>query len=269
VLAALLGGLSVHATLIVAVPCRAGIAMAADSRLSRVTAAGDHQVMSDRQKKLVEVGRFLVGAGGKSHLGGRPMWMPLGDYGREHPDVASVKELLEGLCQEFTPAYRADVGDATGEPEIWLMAAGYGPDGVGRVGQIKVPSGQYHEMASTRRLVIAWSGDTAITDRLILGIDKRVLDNPRWSRADRKVLRERELVFPLDVWNLGDAAQLARQMVESSITWMALARGTLAQPELMHPTVGGPVDVATVTPEGITWLAKKRLTDESGENDER
>ena len=268
-LAVALLSVSTCATLIVAVPSADGIAVAADSRLNRVTAAGDHQVLSDRQVKLVEVSGFLVGAGGKSHLSGRPMWMPLRDYGRAHSKVKTVKALLEGLCAEFTPAYRKDVGDATGEPEIWLLAAGYDSDGVGRVAQIKVPSGDYREMASTRRLAVAWSGDTVIADRMILGIDKRVLDNPRWSEADRRALRERELVFPLGAWNLGDAAELARRLVETSMIWMDLAKGTLAEPELLHPTVGGPIDVGTVTPEGVTWLSRKRMDRIAGENAER
>jgi len=29
--------------------------------------------------------------------------------------------------------------------------------------------------------------------------------------------------------------------------------------EPRHPTVGGPIDVMTVTPGGCTWIARKRI----------
>ncbi len=247
--------LPVSATLIVAVSTPEGIAVAADSRLNRVTASGDHQVVSDRQTKLIDVaGRYLVALGGKSHLGDRPAWMTTREVAEALADKP-VEEFARGLAGELSKIYRERVRGAS-EPNVRLIVAGYEGD-TGRVFEVLVPDQQVTPLSSTRRPRMTWTGDTAIADRLILGIDRRVLDLPRWSEEDRKVLREREYLLSTGDMPVAEAVDLATSTIETCIRMARFFRGTAREPEVFHPTIGGPIDAAVVTPEGVHWVQRK------------
>jgi Proteasome subunit len=250
-----------HATLLVGVAVRDGVALAADSRLNRVTADGDHQIISENQIKLLDIqSRFLVAMAGKAHIGNTPIWRMVRDIGDKHKrkqDMdAFTKHLSKALCQ----AYKDSIKSASA-PDITLMIAGY-QDKVGRLVEIKVPSGKIKELHTTNGGGMAWSGDMAIANRLILGVDYRVINDPRWSDEEKQAMKKWEFRFPTSDLNLADAVELATTTIKTSIEWSRLVKGTLTEPEKFHPTIGGPIDAAVVTPHGVRWIARKKIITE-------
>jgi hypothetical protein len=246
-----------QASLIAGVATCDGIAMAADSRLNRVTAAGDHQIVSDAFIKLVIVrDRFLVGLGGKSHLGGKPVWRLVEEIGSDFPKRQEMDEFTGRLSSKLCDIYRKEVPADSNESDITILLAGY-QDGVGRIVEIKVPTGKITPFKTTEAPGMAWCGDLAITNRLILGVDPRIKGDERWTDEERAALGQREFVFPANTFSLADGVELAKLTVHTSIEWSRYITGTLAEPELYHPTIGGPIDCAVVTPEGARWIERK------------
>ena len=251
---------SASATLLVGVLTRDGIVIATDSRLNRVTPAGDHQVFSDNAIKLVSVqSRFLVAMCGKSGIGNKEIWRCIEEMEGKFTRTTNIEGFAKKLAKMLSKAYRAEYGEDSKEPSITLMVAGY-KDGVGRLVEVLVPAGTTRVLHTTDEPGMVWCGEGGmIIERLILGVDKRVAEDTRWDEEDKKALRQREFFLPLPYVVLEDAIRLAVLAIKTTIEWSEFIKGDATEPELFHPTVGGPIDVAVVTPEGTRWIERKSV----------
>lgn len=247
-------------SLLVGVLTKDGIVLAAESRLNRVTKAGDHQVISDNEIKLVSVkSRFLVAMCGKRQIGAQPVWRLVEQMGSKITGRTKIEGFAEKLAKNLTKAYRDKYDKDDKKPCVILMVAGY-QDGVGRLMEVHVPAGTTRVLHTTEKPGMAWCGDGGvIIQRLILGVDKRVAADKRWDEEEKKALRKREFVFPLADIVLEDAIRLAILAIRTSIEWSEFIKGDQTERELFHPTVGGPIDVAVVTPEGTRWIERKSV----------
>ena len=268
-LALLAASTTADASILVGVVTRDGIAMAADSRLNRVTAEGDHQVVADNEPKLVAVrDRFLVAMGGRPRAGlpPKPVWRRVLAVGDACPADIAFDDFVKALVEKLGPLY----GEATDEERaLTMLVAGY-DGGAGRLAEVVLPSGSVRTLHTTLAPGMAWAGDGGVAlDRLILGVDRRSLDDETRSGEDRKALRKHEFVFALDQIPLAEAVELAIECVHTCIAWSRFIKGEVEAPEHFHPTVGGPIDAAVVTEAGAQWVQSKERFDFPPANGER
>jgi len=247
-------------SLLVGVLTKDGIVLAADSRLNRLTKAGDHQIISDNEIKLISIkSRFLVGNCGKRAIGNDKVWRTVEEMGRKTSSRTSVEGFAEKLAKTLSKAYRSEYGEEVKKPSIILMVAGY-HDGVGQLVEVQAPAQKTRVLHTTEKPGMAWCGDGGdIIQRLILGVDKHVADDERWDEEDKKALRAREYVFTFSEILIEDAIRLATLAARTAIEWSEFIKGDQKEPEHFHPTVGGPIDVAVVTPEGTKWIERKSV----------
>lgn len=102
--------LAAEATLVVGFTTREGIVLAADSRLSRVTPGGTHQVVSDAQIKLLMVqSRILVGLTGKSDLGKKSVWKIVEELGAKSSPEDTPEILAHKIAEELSAIHNREI----------------------------------------------------------------------------------------------------------------------------------------------------------------
>jgi hypothetical protein len=228
-------------TLLVAVYVPAGIALAADSRLTRTVTqkskAGDEevlqqsvQVLSDASNKLVELKRVGCAVGLYDHalVEGQPIDAHIRRFEEERladgDDVeTTATKLLEYLQTSFD------------EARVGFTLAGYRVED--RVSVPHLYAG--HTTKELRRLNLS-------DEKIVYGVS-RAGDNEVANRLIRQ-----ESLPAFDAMPLQDAVDYAVHLIRATIDTLRF--------EPRHPSVGGPIDVMTVTPEGCSWIRKKEVT---------
>jgi hypothetical protein len=229
-------------TLLIAVYVPAGIALAADSRLTAtrtdhgkegddVTRTKSMLVLSDATNKLVELKTVdcAVGLFDGALLEGQPIDAHIERFEEEHltaeDDVGSTAQRLHGFLRSRFP-----------DASVGFTLAGYRVEG--RVSVPHLYAGHTKRELARPNLGadgtivygVTRSGDTDIPNRLI---NKDSL--PRF-----------------DAMPLQDAVDYAVYLIRTTIDTLRF--------EPRHPTVGGPIDVMTVTSEGCSWISRKDVT---------
>ncbi len=252
----LLFGRSAGASLLTGIVNGEGIVIATDTRLNRVTADGDHQVVSDNFPKLVVVDRrFLVATTGQSHLDEIPVWRHLKRIEAEIDDDTGLDEFIDILAEKLSvPAEGAEVSEAN-DAALTVLIAGY-ENGEGRLVELLVPQKETTLLHTTSKPGMAWSGDATIPSRLIIGSDPAIRKDSRWEALDRRVLGEREFRFALPRLTLQDMVELAVLTVRTAIEWSRLIKDVAKESEVFHPTIGGGIEAAVVTPSGARWVRR-------------
>jgi len=113
----------------------------------------------------------------------------------------------------------------------------------------------------------SWTGQTDVVHRTILGFDPRIGSTATVQAAAKNLgedkvkedLRTLEYIINWGAMTLFDAVDFAKLMVETTSAIQRFSDGIKLLPGDM-PGVGGPVDVAIITPqEGFRWHQKKEL----------
>ena len=228
-------------TLLVAVYVPSGIALAADSRLTATrTDTGQEDgdvvrtksmlVLSDTTNKLVELKTVncAVGLYDNALLEGQPIDAHIDRFEEEQ---LTADDDVESTATRLHEYLRSAFPDAS----VGFNLAGYRVEG-----RVSVP---HFYAGHTRRDLtrpnrgedgrilygVSRSGDTDIANRLI----------------------QKDFLPRFDAMPLQDAVDYAVHLTRTTIDTLRF--------EPRHPTVGGPIDVMTVTPGGCTWIARKRI----------
>jgi hypothetical protein len=161
---------------------------------------------------------------------------------------------------------------------IELLVAGYNTDGSHQVFSCRIP-GTIQKLRDSYQLDkqygSSWIGQGDVVTRIVLGFDGRIANADFMkeffqSRGEADVQRQLqglEYAIQWGAMSLQDAVDFSTLMIQTTSAMQRFSDGINADPGDM-PGVGGPIDVAVITPDqGYVWVKKKRLRYEDVEVD--
>jgi len=159
---------------------------------------------------------------------------------------------------------------AGGVDMINLLVAGYNKDGSHEVYICYIPGEIQKKRDSKEKgkeYGASWVGQIDVVSRIVLGFDGRIGNlkfvNEATQQAGKEQinaqLRHLEYVIQWGTMTLQDAIDFCTLMIQTTSAIQRFSDGIQADPGDM-PGVGGPVDVAVITPnKGFVWVNKKKL----------
>ena len=159
---------------------------------------------------------------------------------------------------------------AGGVDMINLLVAGYNKDGSHEVYICYIPGEIQKKRDSKEKgkeYGASWVGQIDVVSRIVLGFDGRIENlkfvNEATQQAGKEQinaqLRHLEYVIQWGTMTLQDAIDFCTLMIQTTSAIQRFSDGIQADPGDM-PGVGGPVDVAVITPnKGFVWVNKKKL----------
>lgn len=224
-------------TLIVAVICPEGIVLAADSKCTfqkqnpnpesgtpeiegtGFTAVVDKIILTDNNVAIATQGTVMI-KNQKANL-------YLQEFIRRHPGLG-VTECLEAIQSELFAIPDID--------EMIIFIAGYEETKDGKKQVLYEINTRSKRVQKNCSFNARWIGEVDIMNRLF---------NPN------SVSNENFYDVPYQVFSLQSAIDFAVLSIEMTIRVMAL--------QDRHQTVGFPIDVLVIKPDGTEWLQKKQL----------
>ncbi|MDP3066398.1 MAG: hypothetical protein Q8N08_06635 [Methanobacteriaceae archaeon] len=153
---------------------------------------------------------------------------------------------------------------------VELLVAGYNTDGSHQVFSCRVP-GQLQKLRDSYELDkqygSSWIGQGDVVTRIVLGFDGRIVNvdfmkDVFGSRGEAEVQRQLqglEYAIQWGTMSLQDAVDFSTLMIQTTSAMQRFSDGINADPGDM-PGVGGPIDVAVITPDhGFVWVKKKNI----------
>lgn len=153
---------------------------------------------------------------------------------------------------------------------INFLVAGYNKDGSHEVYIGYIPGEVQKKRDSkekNKEYGSSWIGQTDVVTRIVLGFDGRMSRLKFINEASQKIgeeeinkqLRGLEYVIQWGTMTLQDAIDFCVLMIQTTSAIQRFSDGVAADPGAI-PGVGGPVDVAVITPDkGFVWINKKNL----------
>jgi 20S proteasome alpha/beta subunit len=165
-----------------------------------------------------------------------------------------------------------------GSDPIELLVAGYNTDGSHQVFSCRVP-GSIQNLRDSYQLDkqygSSWIGQGDVVTRIVLGFDGRIANvdfmkevfHSRGEADIQSQLQGLEYAIQWGSMSLQDAVDFSTLMIQTTSAMQRFSDGINADPGDM-PGVGGPIDVAVITPDqGFIWVKRKRLRYEDREVD--
>lgn len=166
-----------------------------------------------------------------------------------------------------------------GVEQLNILVAGYNKDGSHEVYICYIP-GEVQKMRDSKEkgkdYGSSWIGQTDVVSRIVLGFDANRIVNIKFVAETikkyglgeiEKQLRSLEYFIQWGTMTLQDAIDFCVLIIQTTSAIQRFSDGIRADPGDM-PGVGGPVDVAVITPDkGFVWINKKRLKVEEVEVD--
>ncbi|NYB52671.1 MAG: hypothetical protein HVN35_08960 [Methanobacteriaceae archaeon] len=161
---------------------------------------------------------------------------------------------------------------------IEVLVAGFNRDGSHQVFSCRIP-GQVQKLRDSyqidKQYGSSWIGQGDVITRIVLGFDGRIVNldfvkDALGTLGEAEVQRQlqgMEYNIQWGTMTLQDAVDFATLMIHTTSAIQRFSDGINADPGDM-PGVGGPIDVAVITPDhGFVWLKKKKLNFEDVEVD--
>jgi len=189
---------------------------------------------------------------------------------RQGAEILEIKE--EKYVVKFKFKDKNDkIGEGVGSIDrIDLLVAGYNKDGSHEVYICYIP-GEIEQKRNSREkgkeYGASWIGQHDLVARIVLGWDGRIFnlkfiqDAIKNSNEEEIVKQLRQLEYSIQwgTMTLQDAIDFCTLMVQTTSAIQRFSDGITADPGDI-PGVGGPVDVAVITPDkGFVWINKKKL----------
>lgn len=185
-------------------------------------------------------------------------------------EIIEIKE--EGYRVKFKfKDKNGKIGEgAGGVDRIDLLVAGYNRDGSHEVYTCYVP-GEIEKKRDSREkgeeYGASWMGQIDVVSRIVLGWDGRISNVKFVKEATQKYgqeeinkqLRNLEYAIQWGTMTLQDAIDFCVLIIQTTSAIQRFSDGISADPGAM-PGVGGPIDIAVITPDkGFVWVKKKKL----------
>jgi hypothetical protein len=267
-------------TLAVTVVCQDGVVVAADSR----TTLANHRMLrvgSDFTHKVFESGGVAVATYGEAFVADRSIASHMAEFAVietgncQHPGPTAGK-----LAEFFGDRYDEHLAGATGDDDapppgvaaLGFLVSGYDDGGVGEAWEVTLPDRSVEPIATTANGGgAAWRGQSDVVTRIVRGSDLELLERLAavHKRTDQlhalePLLEACSYRIPFDSMNLQDGIDFAVLCIRTTIDVQRLTLGPVATaPEFSWPGVGGPIEIATVTPRrGFGWVQRTSVQGE-------
>lgn len=228
-----------------------GIIIAGDSRLTlswseKDVATNKEKAFSitatDSNTKVFELkGRFGLGTFGSADIKGIPLSGYINQFIEEKIDDSTEIDAIPKFLHEF-------FGDAFGKPTVYFYLAGYKIEN-----KVSVPYVYYldihnsitnriNELNGEIQFGANWGGETEVMTRLLSEIK---------IQQGANLIDLKSPGIPFNFFTLQDAIDFSIYAVKTTIETFRFQQRI--------KTVGGPVDIISITPNGIQWINKKKL----------
>jgi hypothetical protein len=177
---------------------------------------------------------------------------------------------LECINLKFTDSHGKEGTQRFYQPIIELLLAGYDPDGTNNVFKITIPDPKEKNGITLKlkgdQCGAAWIGQTDVLVRIIRGWSpqikqlKVIQELPEIKKTEfMKQLDDQEYLINWGTMTLQDAIEFSDLAIRTTESIQKITDGTWMYPG-SSPGVGGPIDIAVITPDkGFTWVQKKKL----------
>ena len=162
------------------------------------------------------------------------------------------------------PNGRIKEGHLNIEP-VNLLVSGYNPDGTSETYSLNAPGGKILKRKNDE-FGCTWIGQGDVVSRLILGYDSKLFKIPVIKSMGQKhngdlrtQIRGLEYYIEWNLITLQDAVDLSVFLIKSTSIMQRYADG-ISMDVGDFQNVGGPIDVALITKDGIKWINKKEIT---------
>jgi len=192
------------------------------------------------------------------------------DFQKQGCEVLEIKKEQYVIKFRFKDPKGNIIDGVGGVDTIKFLVAGYNKDGSYEVYICCIPGGIEKTRDSRERgkeYGASWIGQTDVVVRIILGSDSRIRNIKFINEAIQKYtieeinkqLRNLEYAIQWGTMTLQDAIDFCVLMIQTTSAIQRFSDGIIVDPGDM-PGVGGPVDVAVITPDkGFVWASKKNL----------
>jgi len=193
------------------------------------------------------------------------------DLQKQSCQVLDIKKEKTVVKFRFKDPLGKEKEGVAGIDAINLLVAGYNKDGSHQVYVCYIPDEVQKKRDSKQRgkeYGANWIGQIDVVSRIVLGFDGRIRNLKFVNEAIQtgggeevnKQLRNLEYVIQWGTMTLQDAIDFCTLMIETTSAIQRFSDGIAADPGDM-PGVGGPVDLAVITPDkGFVWVSRKKLT---------
>lgn len=159
----------------------------------------------------------------------------------------------------------------TGVEQLQFIIAGYNKDESHQVAMVYVPGNVDLKRDSAKRGMeygASWIGQIDVVSRIVLGFDGRIGNLPALQKITseigpqefQKQLHSLEYVIQWGTMTLQDGIDFSALAIETTTAIQRFSDGIAGDPGDI-PGVGGPIDVAVITPnKGFIWVSKKNLS---------
>jgi len=177
---------------------------------------------------------------------------------------------LECVILKYLDSGGKEVVQKFFQPIIEFLICGYDPDGTNKVYKITIPDPKEKNgivlKLSKDQCGATWIGQTDVLVRIIRGWSpqvkqlKTIQELTDSKRAEfLKQLDDQEYLINWGTMTLQDAIEFSDLAIKTTESIQKITDGTWMLPG-SSPGVGGPIDIAVVTPEkGFVWVQKKYL----------
>jgi len=193
------------------------------------------------------------------------------DLQKQGCEILEIKEEQNVVKFRFKDPNGQVKEGAGGVDMINLMVAGYNKDGNHEVYICYIP-GEIQKKRDGKEkgkeYGASWIGQIDVVSRIVLGFDGRIGNLKFVNQTAQQVgqeemqkqLRSLEYVIQWGTMTVQDAIDFCALMIQTTSAIQRFSDGVQGDPGDM-PGVGGPVDVAVITPnKGFVWINKKKLS---------
>lgn len=155
--------------------------------------------------------------------------------------------------------------------QLQFVLAGFDDDGSHSAYTIIIPGDKVEEARSSKtkgkEYGANWIGQSDVVTRIVLGFDGRIGSLPFVQKIANEIgqdkiqqqLRGLEYQIQWGTMTLQDAIDFCKLAIETTSAIQRFSDGIAGDPGDM-PGVGGPVDIAVITPKkGFVWVSRKNL----------
>ena len=185
-------------------------------------------------------------------------------------EVLNIKKEKDAIRFQFKDSQGNEKHGVAGVDSINLLVAGYNKNGTHEVYVCKIP-GEIQKKRDSKtkgkEYGAGWIGQADVVQRIVLGYDGRIRNikfvqesiTKYGEEEINKELRNLEYAIQYGTMTLQDAIDFSTLIIQTTSAIQRFSDGIMADPGDI-PGVGGPVDVAVITPDkGFVWICKKKL----------
>lgn len=200
------------------------------------------------------------------------------DLERQGCEVLEIKEEKGLIHFKFKTPDKIEKTGVAGVDQLQFIVAGFNNDDSHQVFTVFIPGVVEKKRDSKEKgfeYGANWIGQIDVLSRIVLGYDGRMGNLPILQEANQKYtpqiiqqqLRSLEYIIQWGTMTLQDGIDFSVLGIETTTAIQRFSDGIVGDPGDM-PGVGGPIDVAIITPEkGFTWVIKKNLVARNNEID--